>query len=161
MKPEFHIRSAKPGDETLIVSLLHELAVYEKLTHRFEITEAVVKRDYLGEPALLHCDLAYEGDQPVGIATWYWIYASFAARRGIYLEDLFVRPGARGHGYGKRLLAGLAKRVDDAGGGHVDWSVLDWNKPSIEFYDSLGAKAHDGWIGYRLSGAALEKLAAK
>ncbi|HEX3672665.1 MAG TPA: GNAT family N-acetyltransferase [Rhizomicrobium sp.] len=155
----FHVRPAKAGDETLILTLLMELAVYEKLTDRFQITEAVIARDYLCAQPLLECDLAFEGDRPVGIATWYWSYASFAARRGIYLEDLFVRPEFRGRGYGKRLLAGLAKRAMQAGGGHVDWAVLDWNKPSIDFYDGIGAKANRGWTGYRLSGAALEDMA--
>ncbi|HEY2070243.1 MAG TPA: GNAT family N-acetyltransferase [Rhizomicrobium sp.] len=159
MKPDFVIRPATQGDQSLILALLHELAVYEKLTDRFLITEAIINRDYLGTPARLECDLAFEGGKPAGIATWYWTYASFAARRGIYLEDLFVRPEYRGRGYGKILLANLAKRVSAGGGGHVDWAVLDWNKPSIDFYDSLGAKNNSGWLGYRLSGEALEALA--
>jgi GNAT superfamily N-acetyltransferase len=102
--------------------------------------------------------LAFEGATPVGVASWYWIYASFAATRAIYLEDLFVRPATRGKGYGKALLAHLAKTAVDAGASRVDWSVLDWNKPSIDFYDSLGAKPHDGWLVYRLEGEALRKL---
>jgi GNAT superfamily N-acetyltransferase len=159
VKPNFVIRPAEPGEEKLILTLLHELAVYEKITDRFHITEAIVTRDYLCEKPLLQCDLAFEGDRPVGIATWYWTYASFSARRGIYLEDLYVRPDFRGRGYGKILLANLARNVKTSGGGHVDWSVLDWNKPSIDFYEGLGAKAADGWITYRLSGAALENLA--
>jgi GNAT superfamily N-acetyltransferase len=159
VKPQFLIRPAKAGDEALILKLLMELAVYEKLTALFHITEAIISRDYLCERPLLECDLAFEDDVPVGIATWYWNYASFSARRGIYLEDLFVRPDFRGRGYGKILLALLAKRVAAGGGGHVDWSVLDWNKPSIDFYESIGAKAHDGWTGYRLSGAALQDMA--
>jgi GNAT superfamily N-acetyltransferase len=153
------IRAAKAGDEDLILALLHELAVYEKLTHAFRITRAVITRDYLCERPLIECDLAFEGETPVGIATWYWIYGSFAAARGVYLEDLFVRPEFRGHGAGKALLAGLAKRALTGGAGRVEWSVLDWNKPSIEFYDSLGARQIDGWFVYRLSGEALEDLA--
>ncbi len=156
MKTDFIIRPAKAGDAGLILALLHELAVYEKLQDRFHITEAVIARDYFGAQPLIACDLAFEGDKPVGVASWYRIYASFAAKRGIYLEDLFVRPEFRGRGYGKKLLATLARRAD---GGHVDWSVLDWNKPSIDFYESIGAKASNGWTVYRLSGAALEDLA--
>jgi GNAT superfamily N-acetyltransferase len=156
MQTNFVIRPARPGDAALILTLLHELAVYEKLTDRFHITEAVIARDYLCERPLLECDLAFEGDTPAGIATWYWTYASFAARRGIYLEDLFVRPQLRGRGYGKVLLANLARR---ARSGHVDWAVLPWNKPSIDFYESLRAERNEGWLTYRLSGEPLEDLA--
>jgi diamine N-acetyltransferase len=159
VKPNFIIRPAKPGEETLILTLLHELAVYEKITHRFHVTEAIIRQDYFGPAPALHCDLAFEDDRPAGIATWFRTYASFSARRGIYLEDLYVRPEFRGRGYGKCLLATLAKNVKTGGGSHVDWAVLDWNKPSIDFYDGLGAKAADGWITYRLSGEALENLA--
>jgi len=139
--------------------LLHELAVYEKLTDKFRITRAVIARDYLGARPLIECDLAFDGDEPVGIATWYWTYASFAAARGIYLEDLFVRPQFRGRGIGKALLAGLARRALKGGAGRVEWSVLDWNKPSIDFYESLRARRGDGWLIYRLEGEALEDLA--
>jgi GNAT superfamily N-acetyltransferase len=156
VKQALLIRPAGAGDEAVMLALLHELAVYEKLTDRFHITQAVIARDYLGNPALIECDLAFERDKPVGIATWYWTYASFSARRGIYLEDLFVRPEFRGRGYGKALLANLAKR---AAGGHMQWSVLDWNKPSIDFYESLGATNEKEWLIYRLTGEALEDLA--
>ena len=138
---------------------MYELADYEKLLGKFKITEAVVTRDYFCNPPLLQCDIAYEGDAPVGIATWYWTYSSFAARRGIYLEDLFVPPATRGKGYGKALLVHLAKTAVGDGGGHVEWEVLDWNKPSIDFYESLGAKRGQGWFNYRLSDDALKDLA--
>jgi len=157
--PNLAIRAAKAGDEELILALLHELAVYEKLTDKFRITRAVIARDYLCERPLIECDLAFEADRPVGIATWYWTYGSFAAARGIYLEDLFMRPEFRGRGYGKALLAGLAKRALKGGAGRVEWSVLDWNKPSIDFYEQLGARRGDGWLVYRLEGEALEDLA--
>ena len=159
MKSAIAIRPAKAGDEDLILSLLHELAVYEKLTDKFRITRDVIVRDYLRAQPLLECDLGFEGDKPVGVATWYWTYGSFAAQRGIFLEDLFVRPEFRGRGYGKALLAGLAKRAVQAGAGHVEWSVLDWNKPSIDFYESLRAKRGEGWYSYRLTGEALEDVA--
>jgi GNAT superfamily N-acetyltransferase len=159
MKSAPAIRAAKAGDEEPILSLLHELAVYEKLTDKFRITRAVIARDYLCERPPIECDLAFEGEEPVGIATWYWTYASFAAARGIYLEDLFVRPEFRGRGTGKALLAGLARRALKAGAGRVEWSVLDWNKPSIDFYESLRARRSDGWLVYRLEGQALEDLA--
>jgi len=156
---DFTIRAAKNGDQDLILALLYELADYEKLLDRFHVTKDVVLRDYFGEAPLCHCDLAFEGDAPAGIATWYWIYNSFAAKRCIYLEDLFVRPAFRGKGYGKTLLTYLAKAATDAGAGGVQWAVLDWNKPSIDFYDSLGARRVDGWYTYRLEGEALKGVA--
>jgi len=153
------IRVAQKGDESLIVSLLRELADYEKLLDRFHVTPEIVTRDYLCAQPLLFCDLAFEGDKPAGIATWYWTYGSFAAAPKLFLADLFVRPEFRGKRYGKALLAHLAKRVIAHGGIGVDWEVLDWNKPSIDFYDSLGATATTEWIGYNLSGEALRRLA--
>jgi GNAT superfamily N-acetyltransferase len=156
---ELAIRRARPGDEDLILMLLHELADYEKLLDKFKVTTEVIRRDYLGEPALLNCDLAFEGDAPVGVMTWYWTYTSFAATRGLYLEDLYVRPSCRGKGYGKRLLAHLARTASAAGASRIEWSVLTWNKPSIDFYELLGARQPDDWFIYRLSDDALARLA--
>jgi diamine N-acetyltransferase len=156
---EFSIRRSRSGDEALILHLLRELAEYEVLLERFRITIDVIRRDYLGAQPLLNCDLAFEGDRPIGIASWYWIYSSFAAKRAIFLEDLYVRPAVRGEGYGKSLLAHLAKTALDAGGIGVDWSVLDWNKPSIEFYEGIGAKRVNGWYVYRLQDEALHRIA--
>jgi GNAT superfamily N-acetyltransferase len=153
------IRRAGNGDETIVLSLLRELADYEKLLDRFHITEEIVRRDYLGAQPLLNCDIAFDGDAPAGVATWYWTYHSFAARRGIFLEDLFVKPDVRGKGYGKALLAHLARNAVQAGGGQVEWEVLDWNEPSIAFYESIGAKRQGGWFTYRLQDEALKKMA--
>jgi GNAT superfamily N-acetyltransferase len=153
------IRAAKKGDEILIVTLLRELAEYEKLLDRFQITPEIVTRDYVGEHPLLFCDLAFAGEKPAGIATWFWTYGSFAAARRIFLSDLFVRPEFRGKHFGKALIANLAKRVLAHGGSGVDWDVLDWNKPSIDFYDGLGAAPSKGWIAYGISGDALTRLA--
>jgi GNAT superfamily N-acetyltransferase len=91
--------------------------------------------------------------------TWYWTYTSFAAARGVYLEDLFVRPQHRGKGYGKNLLAHLARGAVAAAASRIEWSVLTWNRPSIEFYEQLGARQPDDWFIYRLSGEALSELA--
>lgn len=156
---DLSIRPGREGDEELIAALLRELAEYEKLLDRFRATAEVVARDYLCEHPLLFCDLAFEDDSPAGIATWHWSYGSFAAVRKIHLADLFVRPAFRGKHYGKALIAGLAKRAIAHGGGAVEWEVLDWNKPSIDFYDALGGTAITGWIGYSLAGEALAKLA--
>jgi len=158
MNMAFTLRTAKPGDEDVILSLLYELAVYEKLTFKFKITREIVARDLIGEDAPLKVTLLHEDGKPVGIATWYFTYGSFAASRGIYLEDLFVRPECRGRGYGKALIAHLAKEAAKAGALRIEWSVLDWNKPSIDFYESLGAERAQGWHIYGLSGEALAKL---
>ena len=152
------IRPARKGEEALILSLLTELADYEKLLDKFHITLDVIRRDYLGEQPLLNCDLAFDGEAPAGMASWYWMYSSFAAKRAIYLEDLFVRPAFRGRGYGKSLLAHLARTAVQAGAERIDWSVLDWNKPSIDFYEGIGARAVTGWYVYRLEAEALQTL---
>lgn len=154
----FTIRAGRKGDEDLIFTLLYELAEYEKLLDRFHMTRETIARDCLGEPPRLSCNLACEGDAAVGIATWYWTYAGFAAAPGLYLEDLYVRPQYRGRGCGKALLAHLAKMAADAGAVRIDWLVLDWNKPSIDFYESLGATRSNGWYTYRLEGEALKKM---
>jgi GNAT superfamily N-acetyltransferase len=139
------------------MTLLRELAAYEKLLDRFHLTEAVVTRDMLGE--FCRSDLAWVGNGACGIVTWYWTYKSFAARRGLFVEDLYVRPDYRGHGYGRALLTHLAVKAHKAGG-FLEWQVLDWNAPSIAFYKSLGARPVEEWLNYRLEGEALEKLAS-
>jgi GNAT superfamily N-acetyltransferase len=153
---DFIIRAAVPSDAPAIVSLLKALADYEKLLDHFTLTEAEAARDMLG--GACHCDLAFAGEEPVGIATWYWTYKSFRARRGLFLEDLFVLPHHRGRGLGKALLVHLAAKARNAGG-FLEWQVLDWNAPSIAFYKSLGAKPWENWLIYRLDGDALEGLA--
>jgi GNAT superfamily N-acetyltransferase len=155
---EFQIQPAKADDTDVILALLRELAVYEKLTDKFKITPAIIARDYFCERPLIYCDLLFAGDAPAGIATWHWTYSSFAAARALYLEDLFVRPQYRGRGYGKALLAHLAQTAVKAGAERMEWSVLPWNTPSIEFYELLGAERMIDWHIYRLTGAALQKL---
>jgi diamine N-acetyltransferase len=151
---DFSIRAATASDAAVIVSLLRELADYEKLLHRFDLTEAIAARDMTG--AACHTDLAFQGGDVAGIATWIWIYKSFAGRRGIFLEDLYVAPAYRGLGIGKALLLALAAKARDAGG-FLEWQVLDWNTPSIEFYKSLDVTFMPDWITCRLEGEALEK----
>jgi diamine N-acetyltransferase len=153
------IRRARPDEAGLIRTLLRELAVYEKLTHIFSITEETIKRDFFSAAPKCICDLALLDGQPIGLATWYWIYASFRAVTGIYLEDLYVRESVRGGGHGKALLAHLARTAHTNGGAFVKWSVLDWNRPSIEFYERLGAKPPNGWTDYQLDGDAFHRLA--
>jgi GNAT superfamily N-acetyltransferase len=153
------IRAAEIEDGKTILSLLYELAEYEKLTDKFKLTREIIERDFFGPDAACHCDLACVGVAPVGVMTWYRKYASFAAERGIFLEDIFIQPHHRGRGIGKLLLAHLSRRALEEGVARIEWSVLDWNTPSIEFYERLGAVRSRGWLSYQLHGSALEDLA--
>jgi len=125
-----------------------------------EATEADIAGSLFGPNPRLFCDIAEADGTPVGFAVWFYNYSTFTGRHGIWLEDLFVNPEARGLGAGKALLRRLAERCRDEGLTRLEWSVLDWNAPSIAFYDSLGASAKTEWITRRLSGEALERLAA-
>lgn len=153
------IRPATPADTDLIVQFIRELAEYEKLLHEVEATEDDLRRDLFGENPRCFCDIAEHDGTPVGFALWFYNYSTFKGRAGIYLEDLFVRPEARGVGAGKALLRRLAQRCVEADLGRLNWAVLDWNAPSIAFYDSLGADAMTEWIVRRLQGDALTALA--
>lgn len=153
------IRSAAPADAALIHQFILDLADYEKLLDTVEATEADTAAALFGPKARAFADIAEIDGQPVGFALWFYNYSTFVGRHGIYLEDLFVRPSARGAGAGKALLANLAKRCLDEDLGRLEWSVLDWNAPSIAFYDSLGAAAMDEWIIRRLTGDGIRKLA--
>ena len=152
---DFSLRAANAADAPLVVSLLRELADYENLLDRFFLTEEQVGRDMLGQAC--HTELAFAGHEPAGIATWFWSYNSFRPARALYVEDLYVRPDFRGRGVGRGLLAKLGRKAHDAGG-YLQWQVLDWNTPSIEFYKSLGAVLMPEWINVRLQGAALERF---
>ena len=153
------IRPAAPTDAGLILGFIRGLADYEKLLHEVVATEADVVRDLFGEHPRLFCDIAEADGAPVGFAIWFYNYSTFMGRHGIYLEDLFVVPEARGLGAGKALLRALAQRCAAEGLTRLEWAVLDWNAPSIAFYDSLGASAKTDWITRRLTGAALAELA--
>jgi GNAT superfamily N-acetyltransferase len=154
------IRPAGAGDEEIVCVLLRELAEYERLDHRFRLTPDIVRRDFLGASPRLDCALAFSGDQPAGVMTSYPTYSSFAAQRGIYLEDFYVRSAQRRQGIGRKLLAHLAKRALADGAARIEWSVLTWNEPSIRFYENLHAERVDEWHIYRLAGRALDELAA-
>ncbi|MET0272644.1 MAG: GNAT family N-acetyltransferase [Phenylobacterium sp.] len=154
------VRVASPADIALILRFIRDLADYERLLHEVEATEEDLRRDLFGENPRAFCDIAEHDGEPVGFALWFYNYSTFRGRAGIYLEDLFVEPGARGAGAGKALLTRLAQRCVEADLGRLEWAVLDWNAPSIAFYDSLGASAKEGWTVRRLDGEALERLAA-
>ena len=151
----FAIRRARAGDEGDIVALLRELAAFEKLQVEFHLDERAVARDLFGGAA--HCEMLLRGSEPVGVAVWFWSYRSFRAVRGVYVEDLYVRPEFRGQGGGRLLLAHLARIAHDEKG-YMEWRALDWNTPARDFYEGLGAVAQPEWIGYRLEGEALERL---
>jgi GNAT superfamily N-acetyltransferase len=153
------IRSATAADVHLILDFIRALAVYEKLLHEVEATEEKLSATLFpanGRPAA-ECVLAFSDTEPVGFALYFTTYSTFLAKPGIWLEDLFVKPEARGRGFGKALVLHLAKLANTRGCGRLEWSVLDWNKPAIDFYESLGAKRMLQWQICRLTGAALEQ----
>ena len=154
------VRVATVADTPLILQFIRELAEYERMLDDVEATEADIRRDLFGENPRSFCEIAEYQGQPVGFALWFYNYSTFRGRAGIYLEDLFVRTEARGVGAGKALLRRLAQRCVDAELGRLEWAVLNWNAPSIAFYDSLGASAKTEWTVRRLDGEALERLAA-
>jgi GNAT superfamily N-acetyltransferase len=153
------IREATVADAGLILRFIRELAEYERLLHEVEATEGDVVRDLFGHAPKVFCDIAEADGEPVGFALWFYNYSTFRGRHGIWLEDLFVEPRARGIGAGKALLQRLARRCVEQGLARLEWAVLDWNAPSIAFYDSLGASALDDWTTRRLTGEALITLA--
>jgi GNAT superfamily N-acetyltransferase len=152
------IRPAIASDAALVLSLVRELAEYERLLHEVEATQEMIARAMFGERAKVFADIAEWQGEPAGLALWFYNFSTFRGCHGIYLEDLFVRPHLRGHGIGKALLQGLAARCLEEGLARLEWAVLDWNEPSIGFYRSLGAIAKDDWTVYRLSGSALARL---
>lgn len=153
------VRPAGDGDAPTILRFILALAEYEKLRHEADLTLAEVEASFFGPAPRVFCDLAEVDGSPVGFAVWFYSYSTFRGRHGIYLEDLYVDEAARGLGAGKALLAGLARRCRDEGLPRLDWAVLNWNAPSIAFYDALGAEALDGWTTRRLTGQPLERLA--
>lgn len=153
------IRRARPEDAALIFALLRELAEYEKLTHELVATEADITGALFDANPVLTCEIAEWEGKSAGFAIWFSNFPTFAGRRGIYLEDLFVRPAFRGKGIGKGLLVYLAKLCVENGWSRMQWSVVDWNTPSIDFYKSLGADMMDEWKLCKVTGAALSELA--
>jgi GNAT superfamily N-acetyltransferase len=153
------LRTAAPQDGPLILTFIRELADYERLLHEVRTTLDDVEALLFGPAPRAFCDMALLDGEAVGFALWFYNVSTFEGRHGLYLEDLFVRPSARGRGVGKSLLARLAKRCVAEGLARMEWSVLDWNAPAIAFYDSLGAATQSQWLTRRLTGAALSELA--
>lgn len=161
MDKNITIRFAAEADADLILEFIRALAEYEKLSHEVVATSDDIRASMFGEKAYAECLLAMDGDRALGFALFYNNYSTFLGKPGLYLEDLFVKPEERGRGVGKQLFAELASIVRKRGLARLEWWVLDWNKPAIDFYGSLDAEAMDDWTVYRLSGDALARLASK
>ena len=150
---------ASESDIPLILELIQALAEYERLSHVVIATEERLRDSLFGPKPAAEVLLAYEGSECAGFAIFFPVYSTFLAQAGLYLEDLFVRPYLRGRGIGLALLSQVARLALERGCGRVEWGVLDWNQPSIEFYRKLGAVPMDEWTKYRLDGEALGRLA--
>jgi GNAT superfamily N-acetyltransferase len=155
---ETRIREAAEEDVPLILSLIRELAEYERLSDEVVATEDGLRESLFGERRYAEVLIAEHDGAPAGFALFFHNFSTFLGKPGIYLEDLYVRPEFRGSGIGRQLLVKLAHLALERGCGRLEWSVLDWNEPSIGFYMQLGAVARDDWTIYRVSGHALRKL---
>ncbi len=155
----FEIAPANPADTAVILDLIHQLAVYEKLEHMVTGNESMLAENLFGARRSCECVIARLDGAPVGFALYFTTFSTFLCKPGLYLEDLFVVPQARGKGYGKALLKHLAQIADQRGCGRFEWRVLDWNTPSIEFYKSLGATIMPEWYLVRMIEPEIRALA--
>lgn len=159
MHDALSIRPAVREDCGLLLELIGELADYEKLADEVTATRETLEETLFGERPAAEVLIAEWRGRPAGFALFFTNYSTFLARPGIYLEDLFVRPDFRGRGIGSSLLIRLARLVREREGGRLDWSVLDWNRPAIDFYRSIGARGLKEWLLFRLDGEALKSVA--
>lgn len=155
-----HLRPAGPEDVALITRLIHELADYEKLAHTCVADDASVAENLFGVNPAAEVVLAFIGEEPAGFALYFESYSTHLSRRGMYLEDLYVREHLRGRGIGRQLLSRLASVALERGYGRMEWSVLRWNESAIRVYDAIGAEPLSGWLTYRLTGDSLRQVAA-
>ena len=160
MRSSFQIRAATSADVPIILSLIRELAEYERAPDAVVTTEAGLRDVLFGPQRSAEVLLALENENPVGFAVYFFNFSTWLGRPGIYLEDLFVRPPARGKGYGRALLKHLAQIAHERNCGRMEWAVLNWNEPAIEFYKKLGAEPLSEWTVFRLTSEGIEKLAA-
>ena len=156
---DFTLRSAPIDDVPSILGFIIELAEYEKLAHEVVATEDTLRETLFGPTPYAQVIIAELAGVPVGYALFFHNFSTFTGRPGIYLEDLYVQPKHRGQGFGKLLLAYLARKAVDMNCTRVEWSVLDWNQPAIDFYRSIGALPMDGWTVQRLDGDRLASFA--
>ena len=152
------IRPAKREEVGEVLQLIQDLATYEKAPDQVEASEDDLLNTIFAKDPRVFCDLVEVDGQIAGMAIWFLNYSTWQAKHGIYLEDLYIKPEFRARGYGKALLKHLAQICDKEGYGRLQWWVLDWNSPAIEFYKSFGAEAMDEWTVYRTSGQALKNL---
>jgi GNAT superfamily N-acetyltransferase len=158
---EFRILPATREDVGRVLEMIEALADYEKLRHLCVATEAGLRAALFGARPAAEVVLGWEGSSPVAFALFFHNFSTFLGRKGLYLEDLFVRPSSRRCGYGRALLVHLARLAVERGCGRFEWAVLDWNAPAIGFYESLGATVLPDWRISRVTGSALEMLAAR
>lgn len=149
------IRPATIDDAALILRFITELAIYEKAEHEVHANEADIRESLFGSDSNALALICMEGDEAIGYAVYFYNYSTWLGKRGLYLEDLYITPARRGVGAGKTLLRHLARTAVEQNCGRFEWSVLDWNTPAIEFYQSIGAQPQNEWIGYRLDGERL------
>lgn len=156
--PAIEIRPATVEDSALILRFITALAIYEKAESEVIATESDIENSLFGSESTTNAVICNINNEPVGFAVYFFNYSTWLGRRGLYLEDLYVSPEHRSFGAGKALLKYLAKIALSKNCGRFEWSVLDWNEPAIQFYQSIGAKSQDEWVGYRLAGKALEEF---
>ena len=161
MEHSIRIAPATADQVPLILEFIRGLAEYEKLAHEVVATEESLRHSLFGARPDAEVVIAYVNDEPAGFALFFHNFSTFVGRRGLYLEDLFVKPAYRSHGVGRKLLQHLAGLAVERGCGRFEWWVLDWNAPAIRFYESLGARPMSDWTVYRLTGPALEALAKR
>jgi GNAT superfamily N-acetyltransferase len=159
--PEIEIRVATEDDVPLILALIKELAEYERLSHEVVATEEMLRDSLFGERRVAEVLIGHHEGEPVGFALFFHNFSTFLGKPGIYLEDLYVRQGCRGMGFGRALLARLAKLARERGCGRLEWWVLDWNEPAIRLYKAIGAVPMEDWTVYRVTVEALDELATK
>lgn len=160
MSATARLRPATRDDVPLIAKLIQELAEYEKLAHTCVADDASVRENLFGDTPAAEVVLAFIGDEPAGFALYYENYSTHLSRRGMHLEDLYVREHLRGQGIGKLLLSHLASIAIERGYGRMEWAVLSWNESAIRVYDVIGGERLSGWLTYRLSGEGLKQVAA-
>lgn len=157
---ELTIRAATPADTPLILRFVQELASYEQAADEVMATESSVQQSLFDPDANACAWICEDAGEAIGFVVYFFSYSTWLARKGLYLEDLYVTPAARGRGAGKALLKRLAQLAVAHDCGRFEWSVLDWNTPAIDFYESVGARPQSDWTTYRLAGTALAEFAA-
>ncbi len=155
MSKQIQIRDAKKSDAPTILQFITELAIYEKEPDAVKTDEQAIIKTLFSEGATAHSVICLEGDEPIGFAVYFYNYSTWLGKNGLYLEDLYVSPDSRGNGAGKLIMKHLANKAIKHDCGRFEWVVLDWNQPAIDFYNSIGAKAQNEWIIYRLAGQDL------